>query len=418
MSSTSAGVRAERMKIGRRSIHDRASTVVGYELLFRPGPGLAAAGPSARDRSTSEVISTAFGEFGLHRLGERRNLYLNMTRALITGEMPMPFGPHNVVLEVVEHLQVDAELMAGLIDLKQRGYRLAIDGQVAGPEHAQLLGLVEVVKLDVGVAGEELPELAQYVRQAVPQARLMAEGVDTEAGFRASLDAGFDLFQGDHFNRPVAPTAGGVSPSQTISLQLLAALSSPDTSLAEVQRIVSADPGLSLRILGTVNSATGSGRVVTSLPQAIVLLGRRSLSAWVMLAALGGHPDGRRQDMIDVLTRARTCELLTPQLSGVEPATAYAVGLLSGVVEVMGVDPLRIARATRLDEEMTAALVQREGQLGELLNAVNQFEQTGQTVTAIDATKLSRAHLHALGTAIDTIDSILGVPAMDSDHSG
>jgi c-di-GMP-related signal transduction protein len=88
------------------------------------------------------------------------------------------------------------------------------------------------------------------------------------------------------------------------------------------------------------------------------------------------------------------------------------------VVEVMGVDPLRIARATRLDEEMTAALVQREGQLGELLNAVKQFEQTGQTVTAIDATKLSRAHLHALGTAIDTIDSILGVPALDSDHSG
>ena len=196
-----------------------------------------------RDRSTSEVISTAFGQFGLHRLGERRNLYLNMTRALITGEMPMPFGPHNVVLEVVEHLQVDAELMAGLIDLKQRGYRLAIDGQVAGPEHAQLLGLVEVVKLDVGVAAQELSELAQYVREAVPQAKLMAEGVETEAAFRAGLAAGFDLFQGDHFNRPVAPTAAGVSPSQTISLQLLAALSSPDTSLAEVQRIVSADPG-------------------------------------------------------------------------------------------------------------------------------------------------------------------------------
>ena len=141
-----------------------------------------------------------------------------------------------------------------------------------------------------------------------------------------------------------------------------------------------------------------------------MLLGRRSLSAWVMLAALGGHPDGRRQDMIDVLTRARTCELLTPQLTGIEPATAYAVGLLSGVVEVMGVDPLRIARATRLDEEMTAGLVQREGQLGELLNAVEQFEQTGQTNSAIETAQVSRAHLHALGTAIDTIDSILGVP--------
>ena len=410
-SPTSAAARPARTRIGRRSIHDRDGTVVGYELLFRPGPGMSNAGPDAQDRSTSEVISTAFGQFGLSRLGERRNLYLNMTRALITGELPMPFGPHNVVLEVVEHLQVDAELVAGLVDLKQRGYRLAIDGQVAGPEHGQLLTLVDVVKLDVAsVDAAELTELAQYVREVVPQVKLMAERVNSPAALETALAARFDLFQGDHYQRVVSSNAAGVSPSQTISLQLLSALSSADTTLAEVERIVSADPGLSMRILGTVNSSSGSGRQINSLPQAIVLLGRRQLSAWVMLAALGGHPDGRRQDMIDVLTRARTCELLTPHLTGIEPATAYAVGLLSGVVEVMGADPVRIARATRLDAEMTAALVHRQGQVGRLLDAVEQFERTGETTEAMETSDVSHAQLHALGTAIDTIDSILGQP--------
>jgi c-di-GMP-related signal transduction protein len=413
MSSTSIGARAARMKIGRRSIHDRDGTVVGYELLFRPGPGMSDADAAARDRSTSEVISRAFGQFGLSRLGERRNLYLNMTRALITGQLPMPFGPHNVVLEVVEDLQVDADLVAGLIGLKARGYRLAIDGNVAGPEHAQLLGLVEVVKLDVSTFAAdstELADLADYVRDAVPQAKLMAEGVDTAADLAGALAAGFDLYQGEHYARPTVTRTAVVSPSQTISLQLLSALSSTDTTLAEVERIVSADPGLSMRILGTVNSASGSGKQINSLPQAIVLLGRRQLSAWVMLAVLGGHPDGRRQDMIDILTRARTCELLTSQLTGIAPATCYAVGLLSGVVEVMGADPERISRATRLDDEMTAALVSREGQLGRLLGAVEQFERTGDTMSAIDTAEVSHAHLHALGTAIDTIDSILGRP--------
>ncbi len=410
MSSTSSDARTARMKIGRRSIHDREGTVVGYELLFRPGPGMADAQARARDRSTSEVISTAFGQFGLHRLGERRNLYLNMTRALITGELPMPFGPHNVVLEVVEDLEVDADLLAGLVDLKQRGYRLAIDGHVAGPEHAQLLGLVEVVKLDVATAGADLADLADYVRETVPQAKLMAEGVDSQADLDHALAAEFDLYQGDHYQRPTVTRTATVSPSQTISLQLLSALSATDTTLAEVERIVSADPGLSMRILGTVNSAAGSGKQINSLPQAIVLLGRRQLSAWVMLAVLGGHPDGRRQDMIDILTRARTCELLTPQLTGVEPATSYAVGLLSGVSEVMGADPERLARATRLDEEMTAALVVRAGQMGALLGAVEQFERTGEAGPDLDTSTVSLAHLHALGTAIDTIDSILGRP--------
>jgi c-di-GMP-related signal transduction protein len=446
MTSTSAAVRADRTRIGRRSIHDRAGTVVGYELLFRPGPGLSGASPAARDHSTSVVIATAFGQFGLDRLGERRNLYLNATRALITGQIPMPFGPQNVVLEVVEDLVVDAELLAGLIDLKQRGFRLAIDGMVSGPEHAQLLPLVDVVKLDVRAVGSELVDLAGYVRTTVPQSKLMAEGVGTESDRSLSLAAGFDLFQGPFFERPTSTRSAAVSPSQTISLQLLAALSSPDTSVAQVERIVSADPGLSMRILGTVNSAAGTGRTITSMPQAIVLLGRRSLSAWVMLAALGGHPDGRRQDMIDILTRARTCELLTPELIGIESSTSYAVGLLSGVVEVMGADPVLIARSTRLDEEMTAALVDRRGQVGSLLAAIERFERTGQaepvpqgaplepeapdgpaaagqsvpvipeqSIPTWDApvfatSDVSRAHLHALGTAIDTIDSILGAP--------
>ena len=415
MSSTNTGERATRMKIGRRSIHDRVGTVVGYELLFRPGPG-AGDSAEARDRSTSAVIATAFGEFGLSRMGERRNLYLNITRSLATGAVPMPFGPQNIVLEVVEDLVVDAELLAGLLNLKQRGYRLAIDGQVSGPEHAQLLPLVDLVKLNVAVAGPDLPELARYVRTMLPQAKLMAEAVTSEDELEAARRARFDLYQGDHFERPAPTRTATISPSQTVSLQLLAALASSDTSVAEVERIVSADPGLGLRILGAVNSAAGSGRQITSMSQAIVMLGRRSLSAWVMLAALGGNPDSRRQDMVDVLTRARTAELLTPLLTGVEPSTGYAVGMLSGVVEVMGADPVQIARAARLDDELAAALVAHQGQVGELLVSIEGFEQTGASATPIVTSEVSRAHLHALGTAIDTIDSILGPLPAESEE--
>ena len=40
-------------------------------------------------------------------------------------------------------------------------------------------------------------------------------------------------------------------------------------------------------MLSSVNSAAGAGRRVESLRQAIVLVGRRTLSAWAMLAVLG-----------------------------------------------------------------------------------------------------------------------------------
>ena len=178
MSTPAVAAHGDRTKIGRQSVHDRDGVVVGYELLFRARPGLEAADEQTRDLSASEAIFTAFGEFGLHRLGARRNLYVNMTRGLLTGQVSMPFGPHNVVLEVLEHIEVDEELLNGIQALKYRGYRLAIDGYVGGPEHPRLLGLVDVVKLDVRrqrvTAEAERLEAAGATRVRV----LEAEGVD------------------------------------------------------------------------------------------------------------------------------------------------------------------------------------------------------------------------------------------------
>ena len=130
-----------------------------------------------------------------------------------------------------------------------------------------------MIKLDVSAIGPDLGELVAYLRQQVPQARLMADGVADRAGLDACLAAGCDLFQGPHYQKAVVATSGVVNPSQAICLQLLAALSDLDSSIDELERMVSADPGLSLRVLSAVNAAAGAGHQVTSLRQAVVLLG-------------------------------------------------------------------------------------------------------------------------------------------------
>jgi c-di-GMP-related signal transduction protein len=400
------GPPVERAGIVRRSVHDAADAVVGYELLFT-GPR-----PGGAEDPTSEVIATAFGDFGLHRFGHRRHLYVNLTRPFLVGALPMPFGPLNVVIEVLGRLGLvaDDELVEGALRLKSQGYRLAVDAFVAGPLQAELLPLVDLVKLDVGsFAGNEgeVADLAHQVHEVVPRARLLAEGVPDAAALDACREAGFELFTGPHFE-PAAGPAPGVNPAQSTSLRLLATLSDPAGSVEAVERILAADPGLSLRVLSTINSAAGSGRAVESLRQAIVLLGRRTLSAWAMLAVLGGHPAGRREDLIRILTRARSCELLTPLLEGVPSTATYTVGLLSGLVETMGTDPVRAAREARLDPDLTAALVEHRGPVGELLEAVEGYDRTSAESSFVATPVLARAHLQALGLAVTTIDGIFG----------
>jgi EAL and modified HD-GYP domain-containing signal transduction protein len=406
MDGTTAA-RADRAAIGRRGVHDRAGAVVGYEMLFSAGGD---AGGEPGDVVVSRVMTTAFGEFGLHRLGPRRSLFVNLTRSFATGRLPMPFGPHGVVLELLGDLEVDAQLVDGVTSLKRAGYRLAIDGYVGGPEHERLLPLVDVVKVDLAAVGAELGELVTYLRDELPRAVLLADGVDDVATFRTCSRLGFEYFEGAHFERAVRPASSQVSPSQMVSVRLLAALSDHDVTVDELERIVSADPGLSLRVLGAVNSASGAGQEVRSLHQAIVLLGRRSLSAWVMLAAIGGNPESRRGEMIDVLARARICELLSRRYGGVDPSTAYAAGLLSGVVDVMGADPEQLVRGARLGEGLSTALLSHEGPVGALLDDVEAFDRTGKAPAAVPTSDMSSAQLHALDTAMTTVDAILGAP--------
>jgi c-di-GMP-related signal transduction protein len=130
----------------------------------------------------------------------------------------------------------------------------------------------------------------------------------------------------------------------------------------------------------------------------------------VMLAAIGGNPESRRGEMIDVLARARICELLSRRYGGVDPSTAYAAGLLSGVVDVMGADPEQLVRGARLGEGLSTALLSHEGPVGALLDDVEAFDRTGKAPAAVPTSDMSSAQLHALDTAMTTVDAILGAP--------
>ncbi len=400
-----------RSRVGRETVIDSGGKVVGYELLFHPAEG---DDEVSRDASTSGVITAAFGSFASQVFGTRRQLYVNAPRAFFTTRRDMPFSPQNVVLEILGDVEVDEAIVDGVIRLKERGFRVAVDGWATGPDYERLLPIVDVVKVDLADLAHiapEAPALAQfvdYVHEMAPTAHLLADGVKDEATRARCVSAGFTLFQGPHFHKRSSP-ASATSVSQLVSLRLLAALSDPETSANLIEQLVSADAGLSLRVLGMANSAGGATYEVTSLRQAIVLVGRRQLTAWVMLGAFHGRMDGGREEAVDVLTRARMCELLAARVPGVAAGNAYAAGLVTGVVDILGADAGTVVKSSNLTDVVAKAVLEREGELGALLDAVEEFDQTGLTTSEILHTDVvESAHLHALGAAVMTVDTLIG----------
>jgi EAL and modified HD-GYP domain-containing signal transduction protein len=99
--------------VGRQPIFDAAGAVVAYELLFRGSMEAVDAGRQDT-YATSQVIVNAFTEFGLGEVAGGRPCFINLTTEFLPGELTLPFGPDQVVLEVLETVVIDDDVLAGI----------------------------------------------------------------------------------------------------------------------------------------------------------------------------------------------------------------------------------------------------------------------------------------------------------------
>jgi len=146
---------------------------------------------------------------------------------------------------------------------------------------------------------------------------------------------------------------------------------------------------------------------VTSLRQALVLIGPRRLRSWVVLTLLeGGTTTSSSDDLWSVLARAFTCQ----RLGAPQADLAFTVGLLSGAAELLGVDPVQVADGAGVGAEARSALLEGEGPAGRALTAVLAHE--ADDAEAIAATGLlpfdvSRTYLEALSESLELVHDLV-----------
>jgi EAL and modified HD-GYP domain-containing signal transduction protein len=395
------------VRVGRQGIYDGTRALLAYELLFRSYEGVAEA-QVAGERATSQVIASTFGTFGLDNIANGRPVFINFTRAFLTGIIPIPVEPFGVVVEVMENVVVDTDLLTGLNRLKEEGYRIAICDYNGDPDRGALLEYADYVKVDMLANGpDQLATIAERIREY--GAALVATLVEDEGTFRRAVDLGFELFQGLLLQRPMLLERRTLTPSQLICMRLLNDLSDPDAQISRIEQMVGSDPGLTLRLLRTANSAaSGAVREVTSLRQALVIIGPQRLRAWVVLTLLeGGNRTVSTDGLWSVLARAFACR----RLGGNRADLAFTIGLLSGAAELLGVLPESVADGSGISAEARAALLDGEGEAGRSLVAVLAHERDddeGIASTGLLPFDVSRAYLESLSESLKLVTELNG----------
>jgi len=369
--------------LGRQPILDREQRIVAYELLFRSGD---TAGAAVTDdmQATASVIHHAFSEMGMQTvLGNHRG-FINISADMLLSDMVELLPKSQVVLELLETIVVTEAVVERCRALKQQGFALALDDFVFDDCYRPLLSLVDIIKVDLLLhSPDELRSVVARLKQWPVQ--LLAEKVDSaeQAAYCHSL--GFDLFQGYYFARPSVLSAKRNDPTQMALTQLLG-LVLRDADTPQIEQVFKQHPALTYNLMRLVNSvASGVKRSITSVAQAIMVLGRAQLQRWLQLLMFTLQADAAYPSPLLLLaaTRGKMMELLAAkQRRGADYCDeAFMAGILSLIDSLIDKPLADIVSELSLGEGLAAALLRREGELGSLLQLVESVEHPDLTRT-------------------------------------
>jgi len=158
-------------------------------------------------------------------------------------------------------------------------------------------------------------------------------------------------------------------------LQVVAALQDPSVQLHRVEQMISRDVGLSFRLLRYINSAFFGLRFeISSIGQALALLGVENLKRWATLTVLASI-DGKPPELtVTALVRARFCERAGDQLAGPRPGELFTLGLFSVIDALMDAPIEDVVEMIPFPPDMREALTRRKGEKGALLDCVTALE--------------------------------------------
>lgn len=348
--------------LARQPIVDAEHGLFAYELLFRPSLNSVSAQVGSQLQAGVEVISNTLC-LGPDWLLQGKLAFINLDEATLMSDFVCLLPPHHVVYEILETVPMSAVLVARIRELKQLGYRFALDDFVCLEEYRPLLPMVDFVKLDVlEQPPEKTVEIIAHIRINF-RGQFIAEKVESREMFELCRDAGIEYFQGYYFARPENFSNRSIQPGQLAVLELMNQARACE-DLGEIEEPLRRNAALTLRLLRYANSAaSGVRQPVHTVRQALTLVGLKTLYRWLALLLVVANPSPTNLLLArTAVTRGRLCELLgQPRLDRDAQDELFITGLFSLAGPLMGTPLPDLLKRLPMPDAIVQALLDRSG---------------------------------------------------------
>jgi EAL and modified HD-GYP domain-containing signal transduction protein len=242
---------------------------------------------------------------------------------------------------------------------------------------------------------------------------LLAEKVETYSDYEEALALGYDFFQGFFFEKPVVCKTKGINVSTFRYLEIIKETVSDVPDFGKLTDIVKNDLSLTYKLLRLINSpAFYRHTEITSVNQALTLLGINEIRKWITLIMLRDVSSDKPDEVIKVsLNRAFFAERAAGYFN-LEARTneAFLVGLFSMIDAIMEKPLFEILDELPLKEDVKSALLGMRNPFHELLRLARFYEKGNWEMIlkvaesyGIDCKELNEIYVSTAITATDLL---------------
>lgn len=360
--------------VARQPIFDRESKVYGYELLYRNSETNAFDPSVSDEQATSELLINSYFTFGMDKLTGKGRAFINFNKSLLKQEMPLLLDPRKVIIELLETIEPDEELYETLKKLKQRHYTLALDDFCANYKYMKLVQIVDIIKVDfMQNTKQEILDIYNFMRQMGKT--LLAEKIESQEVYEWARDMGFDYFQGYFFSRPSLMKSHAVKYISPQDVAILKEMAAKDPDFKKIALIIEREPITAYKLLKLVNANFTKSYQISSILQALALLGVDTLRKWFTLIMVHKLAKDQPKELIKVsMQRAKFFELLGEKNEQLREKTndtaAYPqkdknemmlVGVLSTMDVILGRPMEEIVKELPLSDNIISTLLMEKG---------------------------------------------------------
>lgn len=364
--------------VARQPILNEKGRIWGYELLFRSGPEYEMASITDGDHATFSVATSGFIK-SQEDLDQNTKMCVNFTEQLLLQGAPQGLPSTVTVIEVLEDVIPSKQVIEKLIVYKQEGYLVAIDDYEGKSDLGDLIGVADIIKVDVlNKSIEEIEDICYTIKNS--NATRIAEKVEDSELIPKLKKLGFTLFQGYYFAKPELLSGRKIGSTETSKLRVLQTIEDASSTPDTVEKVIAADPSITYRLLRFLNSAAfGFSIKIKSIRHAITLLGLKRLKNWLRMAVLSDLLGDKNPEIYSMaLNRGKMLEELVneDQIKDADAETMFLFGLLSLIDSMMDMPIEQLLDRLPLPDEIKAGYIDKNSKFNKYLQFTAAFERS------------------------------------------